>query len=175
MRNRYALAFGLCGLCMVAGLCEAQLTSPEASAPVAADARVRQVLGRLQPQIGIRVRSGATVTEGWAKSLQGDSILVGTANGTEVRLPISEIDGLWSREGSGGRGAIVAGLFGALFLGTIASVVESSLDSTFCDPFDCEKQSASLLPLAIVIGGVGGGAIGLLIGRNIKRWKTRYP
>jgi len=95
-----------------------------------------------------------------------DGLTLGTASGprTFAVLP----DTLWSRERSVKQGAIVggiAGVAGGIFLGVIANAL--------CE-YDC-GSSAGYAAAGGLLVGVGGAALGSLVGAAIPRWKRRTP
>jgi len=56
------------------------------------------------------------------------------------------------------RGSLI---FGSIFLMSI--------------PGGDARAQAVVVAVAAAVGGFGGAVVGMLIGRNIKRWQSRYP
>ena len=136
--------------------------------------KLRDAIRTLQPQAEIRASSRGVLTEGRLLMLSHDSVWIGQGRTEPAALSVSAIDRLWSREGSGARGALIGGLLGAAFLGALGSNVDDLTDA-FCDPSYCEKSGGSSTVLGVVAGGLGGAIIGLMVGKGMKRWKSHYP
>ena len=139
-----------------------------------AQAQASERIHRLRPEGFVRIRTAEGMQEGRLAKASRDSIwLVGprgtTATGND------RVEELWSRKTAGGRGALIGAALGGVFVGAIASALTDAVESTFCQPFECEKESGSTVASGIIIGGVGGGLAGFLIGRTIKRWERRFP
>ena len=103
---------------------------------------------------------------GDVERMGSDGLTLGTASGprTFAVLP----DTLWTRERSVKQGAIaggIAGVAGGIFLGVIANAL--------CE-YDC-GSSAGYAAAGGLLVGVGGAALGSLVGAAIPRWKRRTP
>src|SRR5687767_8720126 len=176
MRTRGSLIFGSIFLMSIAGGdARAQAVVDTAGSKVEANGKARLAIQRLSPQSHIRARSGDSVIEGRLRGISRDTLWITQFESPEAGLPLRNVDAIWTRENSIARGALGGGLLGALFLGALVGAVESSLDKAFCEPVDCTKTSGSSVAVAAAVGGFGGAVVGMLIGRNIKRWQSRYP
>ena len=146
-----------------------------ANPTVETDEPMRRALESLPPRAQIRAISNGVSIRGRFLGISADTIRIATATDASVTLPFATVSELSTRETRGGRMAIVGAVFGALFVGTLAHTVESSIDAVLCEPLACEKQdNASSTALGILVGGAAGGAAGFAIGRTMVRWRVRY-
>ncbi|HVF39310.1 MAG TPA: hypothetical protein VM939_05370, partial [Gemmatimonadaceae bacterium] len=111
-----AFAVFLSGL-LPSQLC-AQTSPPVVDSRVTHEEGVRAALGKLQPGIEIRARSGAIITAGRFVRSTGDSLWISQSNASTTSFRYGAIDGLWSSTPAGGRGALIGAALGALAVGT---------------------------------------------------------
>lgn len=81
--------------------------------------------------------------------------------GTSLRVPLAELDTLWTRHRSTGRG---------ILLGAVVSAVALSILA--CQP-SCD-ESGVLYP-GLFITPLPGIVVGAVVGSRSIRWKRRYP
>ncbi len=137
--------------------------------------RLAGVVGRLPSQSMIRVGRDSSTIEGRLSRSVRDTLWIRDKSGATTPVPFSATDRLWTRETNAIAGAIAGALLGAVFLGAVGSTTDDVI-STFCQPSSCTSSGGgSNTSLGLVVGGFGGAVVGLVAGKLIKRWKSRYP
>ena len=134
------------------------------------DDRVEAVIERLRPdeRLRVQVAEAGTLLEGrFGGAAEGQLDLFTGVE--ERRLPVGEIERLWTRGNSAGRGAWI-GALGGLVLGAAYGAAISEVT--------CAESSCTTLGLMAAIGGMGaagGAAVGALVGLAIPSWRLRFP
>jgi len=90
----------------------------------------------------------------------------------EIRVAVPDVDRLWVRGHSTGRGALIGagvGLAAGLVFGLLIS-------SVACEPVDGgDCTTAEVMAVTGLVGVAGGAALGAGIGYAIPTWKLRFP
>ncbi len=144
---------------------------PRQLAAQTADSALIATVNRLDPGRRLRIEAaGRPDTEGVFLALDGGDLLLG-APADPTRVPLAEIERLWTRQRATKTVAIVGGIAG-LALGAAAGLV---IGEVICNNEDCNANTAAAMALTGSIGGVGGLAVGAAADSFIPVWKLRFP
>jgi hypothetical protein len=132
--------------------------------------RLEGVLEQIPPDERLRLEAGAPGVrlEGrYAGTADGRLALV--TDGGMVHTRLGEIDRLWTRGRSTGKGALIGGVAGLVIGATYGALISE---------VTCAESSCTTLGLAAAVGGIGaagGAAVGALVGFALPSWKLRFP
>ena len=165
-RNTWVGRVGLAGFALIAFL-----VGPQPLAAQTTDSALIAAVNRLDPGRRLRIEAaGRPLTEASFLALDRGDLLLGVP-GDPTRIPLTDIERLWSRQRATKTGAIVGGIAG-LVLGAAYGLF---IGEVICNNEDCNANTAAAMALTGSIGGVGGAAVGAAVGSFIPVWKLRFP
>lgn len=89
------------------------------------------------------------------QGLRGDTLVLGTTQGTPMLLRLNAVDSVWRPARGTLRGALLGAIAGVVVGGATAIAGESGW--------------------SFAAGGVGGTAAGALVGSTVRWWRREYP
>jgi hypothetical protein len=98
-----------------------------------------------------------------------DSTVTLASAGADRSVRIADIEAIWVREPATGDGAIVGGLIGFAAGAAMAVLLERGM----CDTPDCGTVSTAIRGGIVV--GLGGAALGAIVGSVSRTWSRRFP
>ena len=159
-------------LCAIVAFSATTLASqaPPTVAPASNDARKASVMSQLTAGATIRVATGDNrVFEGRYARVDSDALVLSAGAGLDTpRIPLAQIDTLWTRGRNPGKGIFVGALIGGVLVGGGAGILCTAIA-------DAAERHGCVSPVAgaAVGGALLGGVIGAVIGSL--GWHQRWP
>lgn len=149
-----------------------QTIAGAADTPAISDARLLSAIARLQPRVGVRASSAGVLTEGQFARTQRDTLWLSTPKAVMIGVPVRNLDSLWTRERSVGKGALIGTAVGAAAVsGLFLALVNGLCDSAS----GCGDDYPLAIAYGVGIGGSGGAVVGAGIGALVRHWQRRHP
>ena len=148
------------------------LLLPRETESQAVDRGLGTVLQTLSTGSTIKVTTPASgAAEGRFLGVVRDSLLL-RMSALERRVALSAIDTLWVWQRNGERGALMGAAIGAGALAVVGTVwIATSSESGSHSPSDY----AAVAGIFGIVGGLGGAAIGSVLGAVTQTWRRVYP
>jgi hypothetical protein len=135
--------------------------SPPAVTPVANDARKASVLSQLKAGATIRVATDENVFKGHYAQLESESLVVASRHGRDDRrIPLIQIDTVWTRARNHGGGFLIGGLIGGAIGGAGFGLFAASITRSTHEHCNCSDTIVRAVEVSALAGGVIGAAIG---------------
>lgn len=162
----------LFGLAIATSRLPGQTIAGVAATSTISRARLDSAIARLQPRATIRAYSYGVLEEGKFTQTQHDTLWLSSSKSVMTGLPIRNVDSLWTRQRSTGRGAIIGGAAGAAVVSGFFFLLVNGL----CESSNgCSDDYPLALAYGVAIGGSGGALVGAGIGTLVRHWQRRYP
>ena len=133
--------------------------------------RLRQAFAALPEGRTVKILRASGTTVGRYSGLAGDSLALLTGDGPPTTLALDDVKAAWSRKHQAGKGAMIGGIAGVVLGGLLGAGASSVCEA---EVGDCGSTAGM-----IIVGGLGGAAIGAglgaLIGAAIPGWKPIAP
>lgn len=111
------------------------------------------------------------VVQGRCGTVQDGRLLVRAAGG-ERGVELVQIDTVWLRQRSTGRGAAIGAVVGGLGLGLLGLSAGHGL----CEqPNGCGREPYTIAGVGALVGLLGGTVIGGIAGYHVTTWDRRHP
>lgn len=159
---------GRWSLAVVVGAAMAGVIVPrlEAQVPCESSGAAGGLLARVPPFTPVRLQVSEAAVEGRLVQVRGGCAYVDGA--TPRVIPAADIERVWVRGRSTGRGALIGGI-GGLVGGAIFGAVVGQLA---CEPHDggnCTPAGVAIF--TGLLGAAGGAGVGAVVGSLVPRWR----